>query len=387
MRMRGKVWLTVSFCTATVALLLAAPSQAAAQDSEREFIYTINFGVDVFPLQNVSGFSLDVDTGKTKAVPGSPFSSGIGPVSITSSSDGRFVYVVINSQFLGEACGFNNGELFSYSVDSHTGSLEQVDDVILSGICSTGVAIDSTGKFVYAASFPINGPKVGIIDGFEANDGHLKPVPGTPFSSTIQVSPGQNPAIDELAITPDGKFLYASNPNDPRGVLIFDRDTKTGTLAFHKAVNTQAAFGALAITPSGMFLLAPGLIPSSQQPGMFEFAISEHGDLTAAKGSPFPLPPDSGNLAISPDGKLVAVLGKGISMLHETAEGKLSLVPGSPFGDVTALDITFDPSGAFVLVPGTVFKVHASTGALTQVSEFAAGGQDGITVVRTGTAH
>ena len=230
MTSRGKAWLSVSGCIITVALVVAASSQAVAQDSEREFIYTISFGQDLFGEQPISGFSLDQDTGKTKEVPGSPFAAGVGTVSITSGPAGRFVYVVLNAQHQGQPCGeANNGELISYSVDPHTGALTQIDDVTLSGICSTGVAINRTGKFVYAASFPNLGPKVGLIDGFETNNGHLTPLPGTPFASTIDVPDGQNPAIDQLAITPDGKVLYASNPNDSRGILIFDRDTKTGS--------------------------------------------------------------------------------------------------------------------------------------------------------------
>lgn len=384
MRLRGKVRFTVSFCVLTVAVVMAASSWAAAQDSLREFVYTTSFADDT-----VSGFSLNLRNGEATQVPGSPFATGIGPVSVTHSPDGRFVYVVINSEFLGGPCGSNNGELISYSVDLRTGALTQLDDLVLSGICSSGVAIDPTGKFVYAASFPGTNPKVGIIDGFQTSKGHLTPLPGTPFASTIEVAPGQNPAIQQLVITPDGKVLYASNPNDLRGILIFDRDTPTGALAFRTGVNTGSPFNPIAITPSGRFLLAlGGGFISFGQPGVFELAIGEHGDLTPVPGSPFPLPHGFGtSMAISPDGKFVAVAGAfsvitgaGIDAFREHARGRLSLVPGSPFGNFTAGDITFDPSGRFVLVPGIVLRVHPGTGALTQVSQFVGG--DTIDVVR-----
>jgi 6-phosphogluconolactonase (cycloisomerase 2 family) len=364
---------------------VAASSLAAAQPAQREFIYTTNF-VD----HNISGFSLNTANGKTAEVPGSPFASGVGPVSITHSQDGHFVYVVINSQFQGEPCG-SNGELISYSVNPHTGALTQLDDVVLSGVCSTGVAIDPTGNFVYAASFPLEEPKVGIIDGFQASNGHLTPLPGTPFASTIEAPDGQNPAISQMAITLDGKVLYASNPNDSRGILTFDRDTTTGALTFRTGVETGSAFDPIAITPSSSFLLALSEVElGSGQPGLFEFAIGTNGDLTPVPGSPFALPHNFGNsVGISPDGAFVATVGAfsaisgtGISTFRENAQGTLSLVPGSPFGDVTASNLTFDPSGRFVLVPGAVFRINSATEALTQVSTFTPGaGAGAITVI------
>jgi 6-phosphogluconolactonase len=389
MKSRAQACLTVVFCILTLAVLLVASTPAAAQ---REFIYTANFGDN-----NISGFSLNPGSGKTAEVPGSPFGSGVGPASITHSPDGHFVYAVMSSQFLGRPCGFNNGELISYSVNPHTGALTMIDDVVLSGVCSTGVAVDPTGSFVYAASFPLDGPKVGIIDGYETSNGHLIPLPGTPFASGIETGDGQNPAIQKMAITPNGKVLYASNPNDARGILIFDRDRTTGALTFRTGAETGSAFDPIAITPSGRFLLALGEVEFGDGlPGLFEFAIGKNGNLTPAPGSPFSLPHGFENgVGISPDGEFVAtvgafsaITGTGISTFHETAHGRLSLASGSPFGDATAFDISFDPTGRFVVIPGAVFRINTRTGALTQVSGFVSGGLvEALTVLQVCEAH
>ncbi len=389
MKSRDKGYLAILSFLLILAVALAASTPAAAQ---REFIYTANFADN-----NISGFSLSPGNGKTTEVPGSPFGAGVGPASITHSPDGRFVYAVMSSQFLGRPCGFNNGELISYSVNPRNGALTMIDDVVLSGVCSTGVAIDGTGNFVYAASFPLEGLKAGIIDGFQTSNGHLIPLPGTPFASAIEAGSGQNPAIQQMAITPDGKVLYASNPNDSRGILIFDRDSTTGALAFRAGVETGSAFDPIAIKPSGSFLLALGEVEfGTGQPGLFEFAIGTNGDLTPVSGSPFPLPHDFGNsVGISPDGRFVAtvgvfsaITGTGISAFREDAQGRLSLVSGSPFGDATAFDLVFDPDGRFVVIPGAVFRSDHRTGALTQVSEFVpGGGAQSITVLKVCKAH
>lgn len=378
MKVHKKVSFVISFCI----FALAASLQSAAQSAEREFIYTANFADNT-----VSGFSLNPVNGKTTEVSGSPFSSGIGPASITHSPDGRFVYAVMSSQFLGRPCG-NNGELLSYSVNPRTGVLTMIDDVVLSGVCSTGVAVDPTGKFVYAASFPLEGPdKVGIIEGYRTSNGHLMPLPGTPFASTIGVADGQNPAIEQLAIPPNGKVLYASNPNDSRGILIFDRDTTTGALQFRTGVETGTSITPFVITPNSRFLIALGDVSLGVgQPGLYEFAIGRHGDLTSVPGSPFTIPTSfGGDLAISPNGEFVDItVSEGTDVFRSNARGNLFLTPGSPFPISGSFSIAFDPDGRFLIGPGSVARSNSRTGALTKLPDFTPGGfVTGVTVTKT----
>jgi 6-phosphogluconolactonase (cycloisomerase 2 family) len=386
MKSRAKACLSVLFCILTLAVVVAGSCPAAAQAAQREFIYTANFADNT-----ISGFSFNTANGKVTEIAGSPFATGVGPVSITHSPDGHFIYVGISAQFAGGPCGNSNGELISYSVNARTGALTQLDDVVLSGICSTGVAVDPTGNFVYAASFPLEGPKVGIIDGYQTSNGHLTPLPGSPFSSTVAVADGQNPAIEQMAITPDGKLLYASNPSDSRGILIFDRDSTTGALAFRTGLETGSSFSPIAVTPSGRFLLAVGdIFVGAGQPGLFEFAIAANGDLTAVSGSPFATPGNGFGIdvGVSPDGNFAGFMGNGgISTYREGAQGQLSLVPGSPFGGQSGAFV-FDPTGQFVFTLGTAFRFNSATGVLTKLSEFTPGGgaQD-ITVVKPGRSR
>ncbi len=379
MKLHKKVSFVISFCI----FALAASSQSAAQAAVREFIYTANFADNT-----VSGFFLNPVNGKVTEVPGSPFGSGIGPASITHSPDGRFVYAVMSSQFLGRPCGINNGELLSYSVNSRTGVLTMIDDVVLSGICSTGVAVDPSGNFVYAASFPLEGPdKVGIIDGYRTSNGHLMPLPGTPFASTIGVADGQNPAIQQMTIPPNGNVLYVSNPNDSRGIIIFDRDTTTGALAFRTGVETGTSITPFVITPNGRFLIAlADVFLGLGQPGLYEFAIGRHGDLMPVPGSPFSIPTSFGGaLAVSPNGKFVDItVSGGTDVFRSNARGNLSLTPGSPFPISGSFSIAFDPDGRFLIGPGSVARSNPRTGALTKLPDFTPGGfVTGVTVIKT----
>jgi 6-phosphogluconolactonase (cycloisomerase 2 family) len=295
--------------------------------------------------------------------------------------------VALTEQFLGRPCGDNPAELLSYSIHPHTGALTLLNDVTLPDFCSTAVITDPSGKFVYVASIHFDPDKFGEIDGFESSNGQLTPLPGSPFVSPVLVPAGQNPAIQSLAMTHDGKVVYASDPNDAAGILIFDRDTQTGALAFRSAFNSGSPFGPMAITPSGGFLIAMApIFLGNGGGGVFEYAIGDNGDLTPVPGSPFAAP-DSGfasALSISPNGSFIASAGSGgVSVQRETPDGQLSLVPGSPFGGGLPPAITFDTSGSFVYVPGTVFRIDPETGALTQVSNFTTGNAaEGITAVR-----
>src|ERR1700760_137930 len=108
MESRGKRWFALPLCIITLAIILATSTQASAQ----EFIYTSNFADN-----NISASALNTATGKAIDVPGSPFGTSEGPVNMTHSPDGHFLYVAIKGQEFGRPCGFNNGELISYSVD------------------------------------------------------------------------------------------------------------------------------------------------------------------------------------------------------------------------------------------------------------------------------
>lgn len=368
----------IPLCILTLVIIFAVSNTAAAQ----EFIYTADFAGN-----SISAFAFNTTTEKVTELPELPFGAGgsgaaEGPINMAHSPDGRFVYVVFIGQLIDRPCGINNGELLSYSVDPRSGALTLIDEEVLSGFCAQGLALDPTGEFAYAASFPEEGPKVGIIDGYRISNGHLTPLPGTPFASPIEVADGQNPAIANLAIARDGKELYASDPNNAAGILIFDRDRNTGALTFREAFNTNTPLGSIAITPSGKFLLAAG------GSVMFEWEIGAHGDLTPAAGSPFPVPGGAGLVAVSPDGEFAASVGQGISMQRENQHGRLALVPGSPFGGPNAfgVDMTFDSSGRFLLLPGLIFRVHPETGVLTKVTDFASGG-DGITVLQPCKIH
>ena len=349
-------------------LLWTLPSHAASQAKSSEYVYTSNFGD--FTL---SGFSVDTNTGGLTPLPGSPFPTGIGPEEFAASRDGRFLYVSIGQWGLGGPCGNDLAQATSYAIAPTTGELSALDTVTLPQYCPSDLIVDASGKFVYVALIDFGPPKkVGAIAALTSDAGVLTPVNGSPFESPIEVPPGQNPAIGSLALSGDGTALYASDPNDPAGILIFDRDTTTGALKFRTAYNSGTAFSPIIASPSGRYLYAAPTLG----PGVYAYYIGAHGNLTPVPGSPFSSPDNNlvTAMAVSPNGKFVVIAEQGgVVVQRVTSTGRLEVVPGSPFGGYFPFAVTFDPSGNFVYVPGTAFQIDPETGVLTQLSNFQTG--------------
>jgi len=342
--------------------------QAASQATGPEYLYTSNFGDFT-----ISGFSVNAETGDLTKIKGSPFPTGIGPEAFSASRNGRFLYLSLGEWSEGGPCGNDLAQAVSYAITPTTGELSQLDDVTLPDYCPSDLIVDRTGKFVYVALIDWGPPKVGAIAALKTKAGTLTPVDGTPFLSPIQVPDGQNPAIGTLALSHDGTVLYASDPNDSAGILIFDRDTSSGALTFRTIFDSDSPLGPIAITPSGKYLVAAPPLGS----GMYVYSIGADGDLTPVAGSPYASPDNNyvSAMSISPNGKFVAVAEQGGIVVQKITpkNGALTLVPGSPFGGYFPLAITFDPSGEFVYVPGTAYRIDPDTGALTEIENFKTG--------------
>lgn len=362
-----KVW-PVLLLFVVFVLLVSAPTNSAAQ----EYVYVSNFGDST-----VSAYIVDPGDGHLFEIPGSPFPSGVGSGALAAGPHGHFLFTALSEEYPGEPCGTNFAQLLGSRIGVN-GNLAQIENVVLPDYCPTDVILDPSGKFVYVALIDFSndqGNKVGAIAAFETSNGFLTAVPGSPFLSPIAVSSGQQPAIGNLAITHDGKFLYASDPNDAAGILIFDRNPGTGTLGFRSAYNSGSAFGPMRISPSGKYLVA--LPPSGS--GVYEYAIGPNGGLDPVPGSPFSSPDVSitNAVAFSPNGEFIAIAETGGILVERKTpaswSGELSPVPGSPFGGGLPPAIAFDFSGQYLYSPGTVYKFNSQTGSLAAVSTFQTG--------------
>ncbi len=134
---------------------------------------------------------------------------------------------------------------------------------------------------------------------------------------------------------------------------------------------------ALAVTPNGRFLYAAS---SGGSNNLSAFTIAHDGGL-APIGAPIPAGGEPDGIKVSPGGKFLAVgvIGVGIGMFRIGSDGALTPVPGSPFPAQGAArgasfvdincrsDLLFAGHGAIAPTTASVFTI-ASDGTLSEIT-------------------
>jgi 6-phosphogluconolactonase len=212
----------------------------------------------------------------------------------------------------------------------------------------------------------------------------LSKLAGSPFST--QGSGGGGNGFDSarrIAISLDGKFLFPSNAGSS-DISSFSVDSATGILTLIAgspfSTGGSGADGiSLAVSPDGRFLYA-----SNASSGNISVMQVNNGALQLS-GSPVPVAAGTFpvDLQVTADGKYLAVTiaslsGGFIAMYNIAAHGSLSQIPGSPFADgnpqgrfTDSLDINCAANRLFVLNNSglpliDVFSINSS-GALSPI--------------------
>ena len=105
----------------------------------------------------VVSFATDPSTGEPTVIPGGAGNSGVSPSAVTISPDGRFGYV----SYLEPA---GTGHVSAFAVDPVTGKLLVPAVQYNDGLHPTDLAIDGTGRFLYAANSGSNTISVFQVD-------------------------------------------------------------------------------------------------------------------------------------------------------------------------------------------------------------------------------
>ena len=196
-------------------------------------------------------------------------------------------------------------------------------------------------KFLYGGVPAVNGELGGII---------LLPIQTDGVLGAAQLFASGN-SFDGIAVTPDGKFLYAANVASSH-VLAFSINSTSGVLT---AVGPPAgvSVGAdpfnLAVDPQGKYVFVAGCSCAARTPAaagnISVFAIQGDGTLQAVNGSPFALPGPAVahpmDLVVSPDGTLLFVA----SLADSSSEND------QVFSETIASDGTLSSAGTPAALP------------------------------------
>lgn len=186
-------------------------------DPSNRFVYVPNLASD-----QVMQLVFDEKTGLlTPNKPGAMYATcGAGPRHLAFAPNNRFVYLLNELE----------GTVYGYAADLQTGLLTQIQSV--------SMVPPGAGLIQGKPDVPLGGPPT---------------APAAPAQSGPQIRAA------DLHITPDGRFLYASERTTST-LAAFAVDTLTGKLAYVGHYETEEHPRSFSIDPRGNFLIAAGML-------------------------------------------------------------------------------------------------------------------------------
>ena len=213
------------------------------------------------------------------------------------------------------------------------------------GEASSSISYSPDGTFVAVANRQASGTSGGSLSMLSVSGtGALTPVEGSPFATTG----GPN----AVAFDPDGKFLVVANAETELpdhslcGACLSTYSVGTdgslnlitGSIA---GSNDYEDIEQIAFSPDGNVVVA------STATELLSFSLADNGDLSLVDEASLPENGIlSGGIAVSPDGKLVAVSDTGTNKvdLYSLSGGQLSYLSSTPSGE-TPQGVAFSPDG------------------------------------------
>lgn len=309
---------------------------------------------------NISTYSVDPSNGGLTLQAIQP-TNGAQPYTLATTPNRRFLYA-----------GALNGTIDAFAVSAN-GTLSALGAPFANAGSVASVAVESTGKFLYAANRTGSQVRVFSIDGVT---GRLTALP----SLTVSLGAGKVPQT--LALDNAGHLyvaLYGAGK-----IAQYTINSATGALT-QIAVPIAAGLSPnrISISPSGAFLYATDYFSDSIQ----AYTIAVGSGALTANGSPVPTFGRPLGMAWHPCGQYLFVTSNSTIVANNVAvysvggAGALTLVTTAAAG-LASSGITLDASGGYVYVSNmgaasvSRFAFDATTGALsaTSPSTFAAGG-------------
>jgi len=245
------------------------PQQATVVtvSSTKQFVYLANA-----MSTNVSGFSLDTNSGFLTLVGGSPFAVGTTPQSVVADSAGNFVYV----------SNEGSSNVSAFKVDRTNGFLSSTVPTasFAAGSLPQPVTLHPSKPFAYVANAGSNNLSAYFVD---ALTGELSVItnPGQPVTNFF----GAGSTPQQVTIDPSGKFALVANAGSIN-VSVYEINQTNGTLV--EVTGSPFPSGGLSqrvtVDPTGKFVFVPNA--GTNDVSVYQLN-STTGDLTPVAGSPF----------------------------------------------------------------------------------------------------
>ena len=354
-----------------IALLFAISySFAAAAQNEHYLLigtYTSgkSEGIYVYKFNSVTGDNNFVSVAKTS-----------NPSFLAVSPNKKTVYAV--NENADSTMHMVGGNISAFKFNAANGTLTQINKQPSGGKHPCYVAIDKTGKWVFAGNYTS-----GTIGLLHANaDGSLDTLKQViqHEGSGPNTQRQQGPHVHSTVLSADNKFLYVPDLGIDK-VMVYAFDNKKGILKANSSAASEPGNGPrhFDFSPNNKFAYL-----MEEMSGTVVCYKVNNGTLTLqqrinAMPAGFKGKTGSADIHVAPDGKFLYCSNRGesntisIFAVHPT-DGKLTLLGHQPTMGNTPRNFNFDPSGNFLLVANqdgniVIFKRNKLTGLLTDTGK------------------
>ena len=301
------------------------------------------------------------------------------PSYLTIHPSGRFLYSVNRGK---ADITDNGGSVTAYGIDPKSGKLNGLNHRPSYGNDPCYIAIDKTGQYAFISNYSEGNLIVLPLfdDGVIGSPSDAKKYVG----NSVNASRQQSPHIHSAVISPDNRFLYASDLGTDK-IYIYEFNSSSGTLTPAKTpeVNVNPGSGPRHFTfhPNGKFAYLSEELTSS----VCAFSLNNiTGELSILQDTVRSLPESFKTSNTSADihtdikGQYLYMSNRGlnaISMFSISPEGTLNLIGQQDTQGETPRNFLVDPKGEFIFVANqdtdtiVMFRINAKNGKLTPVGK------------------
>lgn len=265
---------------------------------------------------SVSAFTINPGTGNIQPIAGSPFflNDSSGTYDMAASHNHHFLFVTNNAGTV----------IHVLAIENDTGSLKEIaGSPFAAGANVSGLWVTANNRFLLAAG---GNNAVGVFA--IAGSGAISAVPGSPFPANASVSDVRSNCANSLVLTADnGSAFIDAYTMSAGGALT----SVPGSPFFNGSAGNGPNSFDLALSPNGKFLFTT----DSFSGNITSFAVAANGTLAQAPNSPLFTAGWLGGTTVTARGDFLYSVdfASGVVLAQAiNANGSLIAVPGSPFG-------------------------------------------------------
>jgi 6-phosphogluconolactonase len=305
-------------------------------------------------------------------------SGKLAPLGLAAeTSNPSFLAVAPNQRFLYAANEDKMGTISAFAIDPANGHLKLLNRVPSRGSGPCHVAVDPSGKWVFAANY-----NSGSVAMFPVHpDGTLGEATGfvQHAGSSVNAQRQSGPHAHSANLSPDGRWLLVPDLGLDQ-ILSYRVDAVKGALSAGDPPFTKLAPGSgprhLAFGRDGRFAYAINELLATVTVFRYNSARGSLEELQTAPVTPdgYTGPKSSAEIAVDPSGKFLYASNRGDSTITvfriDGEKGALTAVQRVPTQGKTPRNFAIDPSGAFLFAANqdsgnvVVFSIDRATGRL-----------------------